>query len=63
MAERKNSTTKEAPSKNRQFHEDRNIPTIKVDIPMPKGAKPQEESGELTLRRTSLLEANYRIIR
>lgn len=40
MAERKNSTTKEAPPKNRQFHEDRNIPTIKVDIPMPKGAKP-----------------------
>lgn len=40
MAERKNSTTKQAPSKNRQFHEDRNIPTIKVDIPMPKGAKP-----------------------
>lgn len=40
MAERKNSTTKQAPSKNRRFHEDRNIPMIKVDIPMPKGAKP-----------------------
>ena len=40
MAKRKNPTAKQAPSKNRQFHEDRNIPTIKVDIPMPKGAKP-----------------------
>ena len=43
MAERKNSTTKQAPSKNRQLHEDRNIPTIKVDIPMPKGAKPPKK--------------------
>ena len=46
MAERKNSTTKQAPSKNRQFHEDRNIPTIKVDIPMPKGAKPPKKRPE-----------------
>ena len=44
MAERKNSTAKEAPSKNRQLHEDRNIPTIKVDIPMPKGAKSPKKS-------------------
>lgn len=44
MAERKNSTTKQAPSKNRQFHEDRNIPTIKIDIPMPKGAKPPRKA-------------------
>ena len=46
MAERKNSTIKQAPSKNRQFHEDRNIPTIKVDIPMPKGAKPPRRVEE-----------------
>ena len=46
MAERKNSTTKQASSKNRQLHEDRNIPTIKVDIPMPKGAKPPRRVKE-----------------
>ena len=32
-----------SPSRNR-LHEDRNIPTIKVDIPMPKGAKPPRKS-------------------
>ncbi|MCY4352197.1 MAG: hypothetical protein OXC45_03710 [Gemmatimonadetes bacterium] len=44
MAKKKNSMRKAVPSRNRQqFQEDRNIPTIKVDIPMPKGAKPPKK--------------------
>ena len=46
MAKKKNFTIKEtpAPSKERQLQEDRNIPTIKVNIPMPQGAKPPKKS-------------------
>ena len=45
MAKKNNSMRKEVPSRNRQqFQEDRNIPTIKVDIPMPKGAKPPKKN-------------------
>ena len=46
MAKKKNSMGKSVPSRNRhQFQEDRNIPTIKVDIPMPKGAKPPKKDN------------------
>ena len=44
MTKRKDPIAKEALSNNRKFHEDRNIPTIRVDIPMPKGAKPPKDS-------------------
>ena len=44
MAKKTNSTKKEVPSGNRQLYEDRNIPTIKVNIPMPQGAKPPKNS-------------------
>lgn len=44
MAKEAGSTAKEGRSKDRQLSEDRNIPTIKVDIPMPKGAKPPKNS-------------------
>lgn len=44
MGKERGSTTKEGRSKGRELSEDRNIPTIKVDIPMPKGAKPPRNS-------------------
>ena len=44
MAKQKKFTIKDVPSKDRQLNEDRNIPTIKVSIPMPKGAKPPKKS-------------------
>ena len=43
MAAKKIPPVREAPAKDRRLHEDRNIPTIKVDIPMPKGAKPPKK--------------------
>lgn len=45
MAKKKDPTIREAPapSKGRQLQEDRNIPTIKVNVPMPKGAKPPKK--------------------
>ena len=45
MAKKKNLTIREAPapSKGRQLQEDRNIPTIKVKVPMPEGAKPPKK--------------------
>lgn len=44
MAKEEGSTAKEGRSRDRRLSEDRNIPTIKVDIPMPKGAKPPRNS-------------------
>lgn len=44
MSEERGSTAKEGRSKSRELSEDRNIPTIKVKIPMPEGAKPPKSS-------------------
>ena len=40
VAKEKSTTTK-----SEQLSEDRNIPAIKVNIPMPKGAKPPKKSS------------------
>ena len=54
MAKKTNSTKKKVPSRDRplqkeQVFHDRNIPTIKVGIPMPEGAKPPKNNHETDL--------------